>query len=399
MKLYFHKTKNQMIEYNIRLIERLLAQWLVDSPQDADYTMLSLCDISEVGEIEKAQKLGKPVITGGMISEYPLINEISDYTWHGEIYGFRDALRDGQVLHDMASITTRDKRSLNIDQRITWQENPIIHVGKRAMYYYVSKGCPIRCKYCYIGNVRDYQVCPENLYNTAIKSAGARLMPIAAYNPYGTSSKTNIGETLLKRYISGKMGSGARTLRGGVEFVTARLSSGLAKGVTLDDLNNAIIKSRADKTKLILYFIAGLEPQEILEEYFNAIVQDYSIKYPVTIVFTYIDPQPFTPMHDLDLREKIPTIDAKRLYWIATQRNKRIRFMPLAGPEKSTIRTLLGRAVSEDDYRHIRGISKLPHPEMLRRCEGMSHLMGRATIEDVLARKREQIVPEYWRDA
>lgn len=399
MKLYFHKTGNQLIEYNIRLIEKLLAQWLVDDPRDADYIMLSLCDISEIGEIERAKKYGKPVITGGMVSEYPIINELSDYTWHGEIYGFRDAVKVGQSLDEMESITKRGDRRLKIDQGINWQENPIIHVGKRAMYYYVSKGCPVRCKYCYIGNVRDYQTCPESLYQNALRIAGARLMPIAAYNPYGTSNKTNIGETLLKRYITGKMGSGAKTLRGGVEFCTDDLSKNLAKGVTLDDLNAAILKSRVDRTRLIIYFIAGLEAQDVLEDYFNRIVQDYSIKYPVTIVMTYIDPQPFTPMHDLDLRHKISIIDHKRLYWIASQRNKRIRFMPLAGPEKSTIRTLLGRAVSLDDYRHIKSISKMNHTDMIRSCESKPHLIGNATLQDIMGRKRDQIVPEYWRAA
>jgi hypothetical protein len=397
MKLYFHKTKGQIVEYNIRLIEHILCDYFVPTPEEADIVIVSLCDITELPELIKAKKYGKPVLTGGMISEYPIINELSDYVWHGEIYGFRDCLRAGMELKDMPSITTREENALVIDQKIQWEENPIIKVGGRAMYYYIAKGCPVKCKYCYIGNVREYQAIPEALYNRALRTAGKNLMPIAAYNPYGLRVRTNIGETLLKRYIKGEMKEGARTLRSGVEFVTPALSKSLAKGVTIDDVNEAIDRSRAEKTKLILYYIAGLESQEELGDHFNRIHKDFSMKHPLTFVFTYIDPQPFTPFHDFDLRGKVTGIDVKKLYWIASQRNKRVRMMPLAGPEKSDIRTLLSRATSRDDYKLIAGIKKTKHNEILGACESRPWLLGKATIEEICARPRKQIVPEYWR--
>ena len=121
------------------------------------------------------------------------------------------------------------------------------------------------------------------------------------------------------------------------------------------------------------------------------------MKHPLTFVFTYIDPQPFTPFHDFDLRGKVTGIDVKKLYWIASQRNKRVRMMPLAGPEKSDIRTLLSRATSRDDYKLIAGIKKTKHNEILGACESRPWLLGKATIEEICARPRKQIVPEYWR--
>jgi hypothetical protein len=146
MRLYLYKNKTNIKEYSVRLIERLLSRYMVADPAVADYVLVSICDITEAGDIIKARAYGKPVIAGGMISEYPLLNELADYVWHGEIYGFRDAMDAGTPVQEMVSITSRTDRRLVIDQQIRWEQNPIVKVGARAMYYYVAKGCPVRCK-------------------------------------------------------------------------------------------------------------------------------------------------------------------------------------------------------------------------------------------------------------
>lgn len=397
MRLYIHKNSTNYKEYATRLLDKLLVKWLVDDPGLADAVLVSMCDIGEIGDIAKAKAHGRPVIAGGMISEYPVVNELADYVWHGEVYGFRDCLQSGLALDDMPGMTCRGSRRLVIDQRIRWADNPIVRVGGRAMYYYASKGCPVRCKYCLIGNIRDYQIVPRRLYNRALKTCGKALMPIAAYNPYGVPDQANIGETLLRKYIAGDVARGAKMIRSGVEFVTPGLSAGLAKGVTLDDVNEALARSARERTKMILYFIAGLESQEQLEDYLSGIAIDYNTTPAVSLVFTYIDPQPFTPFHDFDLRRKITGIDTKRLYAVASQRNKRIRVLPLAGPQKSTIRTLLGRVTTVDEYRLVWRMRNKSYEDIMAAC-GLEcpHLLGSAAVEEIVARPRARIVPEYW---
>lgn len=396
LRFYLHVNKTNFKEYSIRLIKKILAKWMVEDPAQSDYVLISVCDITEITDIVKARQYRKPVIAGGMISEYPLLNEIADYVWHGEIYGFRDALTKGIAIEDMPSITSKINRRLVIDQHIPWEENPIIRVGKRAMYYYVSKGCPVRCKYCYIGNVRDYQMVPKARYNQALKVAGKNLMPIAAYNPHGIPESANIGETLLKKYIKGEQGAKAKMIRSGIEFVTPALSDNIAKGIRVDDLNEALMRSKHENTKMILYFIAGLESQEDIEEFCSHIIIDYATVPAVNIVFTYIDPQPFTPFMDFDLRNKKTGIDTKRLYRFISERNKRFRVLPLAAPERSTIRTLLGRCQSAHDYNYVKSISRLPYNEMLEGVEEHAHLMGRCGVEEICRRQRKAIPPAYW---
>lgn len=397
MKFYIYKNKTNHKEYTVRLLTHILKDHVVTDPDDADVVMLSICDIGEIGDIAKARKHGKPVLAGGMVSEYPIVNELADYVWHGEVYGLRDNLDAGLRLDEMDNITTPEKKTLVVDQRINWAENPIVGVGKRAKYYYVSKGCPVRCKYCLMGNARDYQQVPEYLYKRALSAAGKDLMPIAAYNPYGVPNKANIGEVLLKKYIKERGGKKANMIRSGVEFATPELSKSLAKGVTIDDLNEAIQRAGSCGTKLILYFIAGLETQELLEEYFNQITMDYRNTPGINIVFTYIDPQPFTPFHDFDLRQKITDIDTKRLYHIAVQKNKRIRILPVAGPQKSTIRSLLGRATVRAEYDLIMKVKNKPY-EIIMETVGSNApwLFGCTDVSEVMARPRKRTMPKYW---
>jgi len=395
MKFYIYKNKTNLKEYTIRLMEYVLSKWLVDDPAHADYVIVSICDITELKDIEAARQYKKKIITGGMISEYPIVNELSDYVWHGEIYKFRDHIKAGCSIEQMPGITSKNKKNLIIEQAINWRENPIIKVGRRAMYYYVSKGCPVKCKYCYIGNVREYQKIPETIYNKALKIAGKNLMPIAAYNPYGIPGNANIGETLLKKYLKlPYKDNGPKMIRSGVEFVTMRLSDAVAKGVTIDDLNGALTKSKKENTKMILYFIAGLESQGEIEEFFSKILSDYSTMPPVNIVFTYLDPQPFTPFHDFDLRFKIADINTRNIYNLVSQINKRFRVLPLARPEKSTIRSLFGRCENIQDYKLVKSVAKLDYEEILEKC---SHLLGQANIEEICRRPRKAILPAYWR--
>lgn len=395
MKFYMASNPTNIKEYSVRLVTHVMRDYMTDDPSQADIVMVSLCDITEIGDIAKARKFCKPILTGGMVADFPVVNELSDFTYHGEIYGLRDHFAAGGNLDDCPHVSTHANRKLDIYQGIAWGENPIIGVGGKAKYYYTSKGCPVRCKYCLIGNSRDYQVIPERLYNRAVHQAGKHIMPIAAYNPYGVPTDAAIGEALLKKYNQGEFGRGARLIRSGVEFVTPALSRGLAKGVTIDDFNLALDVSKRNNTKLILYFIGGLESQSDINTFFGLINLDYATKPVVNIVYTYIDPQPFTPFIDFDIRLKIP-VDTTEIYRIANARNKRIRVMRPSQMSKSTYRTLVSRCLSQADYNHVRKLAKLTHDEMIAGCDNYPHLLGSATIDDIIDRKREAYIPDYW---
>lgn len=407
MKFYLHGNPTNIKEYTLRLINYLFTKnklEMVSNPDDSDLVLVSLCDSTEVKDILTARKFAKPVITGGMISEVPIVNELSDYVYHGEIWGLIDHLRANKPLEDCEYITTKDKKALKISQEIRWKEVPIIRVGSRAAYYYCGKGCPMKCKYCLIGNARKYQHIPERLYRNAernIKKVKAKMMPIAAFNPHAAKTERIITEVLLKEYVKNNgLGLKNSLIRSGIEFATPEISKGLAKGVTIDDLNAALEISKFNNSRMILYFIAGLEDQEEVELFFNKIILDYDIKPVITIVFTYFAPQPMTPMFDFDLRER-KQIDAKQVFRIVNARNKRIRVMPLAGIKKSTMRALTERCANKEEYVFISQFNKksITYDQILQFTETKyPHLLGSSNLDTCLSRKRGigSTIGSYW---
>ena len=409
MKYYMFLNKTNVKEYTLRMIEYLFLKAgieMVKDPQEADIVMVSMCDVTEIKDIKKARELKKPILSGGMVSEYPIVNELSDFTYHGEIYGLIKHLKLKKSLESCKYITTKEDRKLNICETINWKENPIIRVGKRSAYYYCGKGCPVMCKYCFIGNVRKYQKLPLELYRVAervIKKGNARMLPISAYNPYAASTERNITEVLIKEYVK-KDGMGLKKslIRSGVEFVTDKYSKNLAKGVTLDILNKAILISKRDRSRMILYFIAGLETQKEFEDFFSNIIIDYDMTPVITLVFTYLEAQPMTPLYDFDLRQR-KVIDRAGIFYEVTQRNKRFRTIPIADIKKNTIRTLIIRSSSIQEYDFIRSLNRksVTYKEVVKQVEEeYPHLLGSASIEDCMKRKRGLVkdgtISKYW---
>jgi hypothetical protein len=177
--------------------------------------------------------------------------------------------------------------------------------------------------------------------------------------------------------------------------VTPMLSAALAKGVTIDHVNEALAISRANKTKLILYYIAGCEPMDALREHFAQYDVDYQTTPAVTVVLTYIDPQPFTPFHDFDLRQKVVDIDAKEIYRVVNGRNKRVRVMPLAKPMKSLIRTLFARCESVDDYSLVRSLRGRRNDEIMTSVP--VRMLGTTGLDEIAGRSRTgAYTPPYW---
>lgn len=393
-KCYFESNSTNLKEYSHRLIEKVLSP-VVDflpGPAGADLVLVSICDVTEIGDIVKARRYGRPILTGGGISEFPIVNEMSDYVWHGEVYGLRDHLATGDVLETSLSISTRQNRRFVLDETIRWHENPIVCVGGRAAYYYAAKGCPMRCKYCLMGNTRTYQKCPEWLYRRAeqqIVASKKSMFPIAAYNPWAPQSKRSITEIMLRKYASGAYCGDSATIRSGVEFVTPALSTNLAKGVTLDHVNEALDRSKRDKDKLILYFIGGLESTAEWENWLGGLRVDYATTPAVQFVLTYLEPQAGTPFFDYDLRGRFD-LDHGRLLAVARQVNKRVRFQRPAQMKHSTSRALQSRTLSPrlwDEYR--RAEARMTNEQLMTFAEKVEPgILGSASLADVMARPR-----------
>lgn len=364
---------------------------MVNNPSDADYILVSVCDITESGEIVKAKAHGKPVISGGMLSELPIINELSDYVWHGEAYNFFQSMA-GSTIDEIPHISTKAKRSFVINQSIEWAKNPIVQVGSRSCYYYTSKGCPIKCKYCMMAYAREYQKCPEHIYRAREKQIARvkkNMMPVAAFNPYENESTRGVTEVLMKAY-NRKPLEHTSMVRCGYEFVNHELSANLAKGVTIEDFKQFLAHTRTNKTKAIVYFIAGLESTESIISEFSKITPDYATTPAVTLNYTYLSPQHFTPFYDFDISNR-ETIDHKEIFRRINGVNKRIRVNPLAPISKSTLRCMMERTTSLHEYNLLRkAMNKYASINNDHLCASFPHLVGTAQLREVMGRNRER---------
>ena len=244
---------------------------------------------------------------------------------------------------------------------------------------------------------------PERIYRgaeRAIEKAGRSFLPIGAYDPYRSKKKKRITELFLRKYI--KMTPPELDLlslvRTGVEFCDIENSKKIAKGVTSEHFAEALRVSRANKHRMICYFISGVEPYECIESFFDSIDTDYSRTPDVRIVGTVVDPQPCTPFYDFDITKK-QRIDSKRLYWAVSKINKRMSVQQ-TNFDKATYRTLAQRVVSVDQLEKIPKSKK--HEDMIDVAAQIDmRLVGESDISDIRDRSRNDnyigktVIP-YW---
>lgn len=392
---YLHSKPEEVKEYTQQLLaylaKRSRVAEIVGTPSDADYILCSICDITEASEIAKARKYGKPIIAGGMLSELPILNELADYVWHGEAYGFFESMASGAP-DGIPFISTKGKRSFQINQKIDWAINPIVQVGARSCYYYTSKGCPVKCKYCMMAYAREYQKCPENIYRAREKQIAAvkkNMMPVAAFNPYENESTRGVTEVLMKAYNKKPL-KNTNMVRCGYEFVTGALSKNLAKGVTIDDFNMFLDLTREHKSKAIVYFIAGLETTDEIIEEFSKIEPDFRTTPVITLNFTYLSPQHMTPFSDYGLHNR-SEIDHKEIFRHINGINKRIRVNPLAPITKSTMRAMMERTTSTEEFLALNKLmGKYANIDNESLYRSFPHLVGTSGLDEVLSRPRQK---------
>lgn len=391
-------------EYTPELIKHVLRSRGVpveDDPGEADLVLVSLCDITEIPRVVKARQYGKPVVAGGFPHAVPLLNELADYVWHGEVYGFADALAIGLPLEEMDSITTREKRDFTFDGRVDWASNPIVNVGGKASYYLVARGCQMRCRFCMCGYLHQRKQIPEGLYRsaeTAVTNAKRSFMPVGAYDPYSPRRKIGIREVLLKQWLRDPV-LDCKSIRTGVEFVTPELSRALGKNVQADDVARLVHLTEGTKTKATLYFIAGLETTDEVIDFINKMPRGHKRLPDMRWVFTYLDGVPGTPLYDLDMSSH-HVLNPKALKQALSGVNMRFSMSIANTPHLAWFRTFMARVTTVEEYAAIRRNRGEGLLDYVR--EHLPHLVGSgATVGELQARPRaddylgKHLVP-YW---
>lgn len=103
------------------------------------------------------------IIVGG-IGVYSLYNRIlryANYVYFGEGFDF-----DEQCI-----LTNKfEKKQVKIQNKINFNNLPIIKNGKNSYYFLIEKGCPYRCEYCFVSWVNVFRKIDDTVFRRKIKA-------------------------------------------------------------------------------------------------------------------------------------------------------------------------------------------------------------------------------------
>jgi radical SAM superfamily enzyme YgiQ (UPF0313 family) len=354
-----------------------------------------MCDITEYGTLLAAKRFGRPVVAGGFIARFGCVRAVADAVCEGEAYDFMAAFARAKDIEDV-------RRAGAFNERIDYADNPIVRVTANAFYYYTGKGCPMRCKFCCLSHSREYQFAPQALVERAIRflPPNAKLFPMCSYWPYkmAPSLTARLGALDVKvaDYAAGRVTAG-RQIRTGIEFASESMRKNMAKPLAPEVITEFVNRTKREKKEAACYFIAGVETQEDIESILDCFPADGALTPRIHLIFTYLDPQPFTPMHDFDIRAKVP-MDGKRLFSAAQRKNRRIRVHPVKYMAHSSWRTVMQRAKTPEQVAFAWGLRNEKDNGKLLDAVGrrFPDLLGSASLSEILARPRRPwgVVPQ-----
>ena len=353
MKIYFYEILRQKIHYTSKLLKFLIHRQnnleIVDKLRDADCVFVSVCDITELHLIREARVFCKPIISGGALSQFPVMRVWSDYVCVGEVYDFIEKLNKVKRIQEIESfpeIATKVKPGI-LNENIRFELNPVINFGSKAAYLYCGKGCPQRCKYCLMGNSRKWQFMEEIRFIAALRAIGNRkLYPMLSFFPYKNipnELQQNLGilDVRIKDFL--RNSSAGKNIRTGVEFFSEEKRKLYGKPMLDQEINLFLKKVQFLNKTTVLYFIAGLEDVEAETFIEEVLPESNKITPRIICILTYIDPQPLTPMQNMDIREKI-TFDGELFFKKAVRKNRGIRVHRMKKISFSSWRTVMQRS-------------------------------------------------------
>jgi len=401
MTVYFHLYKNQEREYVIQLLYKLCKHHGIQRTYDADAAdavFVSMNDITLIKHLREASKFGKPVVCGGFASIFPVTKIYADYVVQGEAYNFMyqfARIKKVADIIEIQNVATHTKPAV-VDEYIDYALNPIVKVSPRGYYLYCGKGCNIKCSYCQLSHSRTAaQSCEIGVVYDAVNlvhnhsNGKGRLFTMMSHSPwdFGNSitkylARMNI---TIPTYNSSDINWRGEEIKCGMEFATEEFRAKFAKPISTSDIATFVQKSKNNNNTVTMYMIAGLETQTQHNQLMDSFGLDDNISPRIHLKYSYIDPQPYTPFADFDVRKKIP-LDVKEVFAYVNKKNKRVRTVPIKYIAHSTWRTIMQRAKTHEQANFAYDLrNEKDNEKILRRCEAEHPiLLGNKSVNDLL---------------
>lgn len=303
---------------------------VTDNIENADYIFFSFSwydGLVLLKQIYKQYGDKKIIIVGGHLAEIPAVRFYSHMVNVGEGYDFIKEFSKAKSLDDLYSlpyVATKDKPHSIKNRNIYWELNPIYKdPNKNFYYYFASRGCIRRCKFCFTSWSNKFMSCPISLlykvFNKIPKNGNVALITTSWYHikdilKYKEAKRKIVGGDVTVKDFLEEMYKYVKftILRLGIEFFDEKMRYIMGKPISMYEIKKVFELAKSLRIpKLKLFFIKGLESKDKVYSFFDEFPECLDYTGYVSFKYTWITFQPSTPLNNFDVRRiyDFPSLD------------------------------------------------------------------------------------------
>jgi radical SAM superfamily enzyme YgiQ (UPF0313 family) len=356
--------------------------------EESDLVLCTISSLDDISVLLNMRKSGKLIIMGGAESYYDrLYSMLADIVNVGE--GIELMHRLGAIHHlpptDIIEQLKQEKYTAYYDRTekiypstaIDWEMMPPIYTSIEKKSILASKGCNHRCAFCYTSHTSPYCKNPLLCFFT-----GDKHIHYITNDSEGNdilTCKNYVRSITMRHYLNTVTAyhKTCRKYRIGLES----FSESTRKNIFKKPIDNATIHDAVQTAKifnheLLLFIIAGIDPQESINEFLNTIGPDSAMKPRLEIKCTYFNACLHTPMQAYDMR-KLYHWDRQYLLSLLRSVSPRFRLNIRDSEAYSVWSTLMHRVNAPDELRKILIMKNLDMSGINERLEryGLERLM------------------------
>lgn len=372
--------------------------WLRWSIQQAglaekDIEFVSLCDVEDLKLLFAPKTRGVRIVGGSYSFHAQLLGTMSDAVCVGEGQEFFDTAKNKglDTALSLPCIYTPEKKTVIASSKIEWERFPPIKTNAMKVMVVAERGCHNKCKFCYTSWTTKHQCRPKTNY----VYPGHMIHLISNDNEQTMNQRTSVRSITAKRYLAMTKGESklCRFYRIGLESFSEATRKFLGKPALNDEIREIIHVATKENHELQFFIIAGIDPQESIEEFLEQCGGAVGLKRRpgIFIKVTGFNPCLYTPMAGQDLRKTYPW--NKKYVW-AMLKSGSIRFRSIMRTNVDGYgmwRGLMYRVTDPDTARRIWAWRSKPRPEI-------EDLVAKYGYERLYTEIPEKIVRFDWRN-
>lgn len=347
-------------EQTLLHLMRLNGHEYVDA-EEADFILVSMCDITEIGRLKRAREmfLDKKIIIGGHPAVFfKLMVLFADYVVVGQAFEFFRCQTEDEI-KNLPCVYYEGKSDVIIPSTfIDWVKVPIIQVAPKTYYYWAGVGCKNMCAFCLTAWTNRPQANSRFRVERAYKEIKEKKKSyLKLIENEGTTTDAYVAERVKDMTLRGFLKTPnprTKIIRIGLEFATEKNRRKTGKFFTDEEFIRAINKAQEEGVVLQFFCIGGLDTKKQWFDLFDTIPDSIERKPKLIFKFTNLEYNMFTPIYseryDMDISRFIDKPFIAKLWRSVSGRVRRIKIMPVKDPAHAIWRTGTAASVTREQF-------------------------------------------------